>query len=72
MYLDVEALAKVLNEYNIPIEFNCAYMTPERADMEKMDILLSLIESGVYVNTDMHTLNDFHNRQLGFDYLKNK
>lgn len=71
-YLDVEEIAKVLNQYQIPIEINCSYLIMGRTNLEKLDKLLSLIEAWVYVNSDMHTLNDFHNRQLGFDYLKDK
>lgn len=69
-YLDVDAIAKVLNQYQIPIELNCYYLYKERHDYEKFNTLLSLIEAGVYVNSDMHTLNDFSFRQAGFDYLK--
>lgn len=71
-YLDIEEIAKVLNQYQIPIEINCFYLSIERTNLEKLDKLLSLIEAGVYVNSDLHVLNDFHNRQLGFDYLKEK
>jgi histidinol phosphatase-like PHP family hydrolase len=71
-YLDVEAIAEVLNKYKIPIEINCYYLHTGRTNLEKLDKLLSLIEGGVYVNSDMHTLNDFSFRQEGFDYLKSK
>jgi hypothetical protein len=71
-YLDVEELAKVLNQYNIPIELNCYYLAAGQTNLAKLDKLLSLIEGGVYVNSDAHTLNDFHFRQTGFDYLKEK
>lgn len=71
-YLDVEALANVLNQYHIPVEINCSYLYMGGTNLEKLDKLLSLVEAWVYVNSDMHTLNDFNNRQLGFDYLKEK
>ncbi len=71
-YLDVDAVVKVLNQYNIPIEINCSYLKKNGTDLEKLDKFLSLIEAGVYINSDLHVLNDFHNRQLGFDYLKSK
>lgn len=32
--------------------------------------MLSLIEAGVYITSDAHTLNDFDKLQEGFDYLK--
>ena len=69
-YLDIEALAKVLNQYQIPIEINCSNITTDRTDFEKLHKLLPLVEAGIYVNSDMHTLNDFSFRQVGFDYLK--
>lgn len=71
-YLDIEAVAEVLNQYEIPIEINCYYLHVGRTDLKKLNRLLSLIEWGVYVNSDMHTLNDFSLRQSGFDYLKEK
>lgn len=71
-YLDIEALAEVLNQYNIPIEINCYYLCNNWTNLEKLDKLLSLIKAWVYVNSDMHTLNDFSFRQAGFDYLKEK
>ena len=71
-YLDVEAVAKALNQYQIPIELNCYSLHTKKTDLEKLDQLLSLIEWWVYVNSDMHTLNDFSYRQAGFDYLKEK
>jgi hypothetical protein len=66
----VEAVAKVLNQYQIPIEINCSYFYKKQTNLEKLDKFLSLIEAGVYVNSDLHVLNDFNNRQAGFDYLK--
>lgn len=71
-YLDIDVIAKVLNQYQIPIEINCFYLHIGRTDLKKLDKLLSLIEWWVYVNSDMHTLNDFSFRQAGFDYLKEK
>ncbi len=71
-HLDVEAVAKVLNQYQIPIELNCSYLNTQRMYFDKMDKLLSLIEAWVYVNSDMHTLNDFNLRQEWFDYIKEK
>lgn len=70
-YLDGEAVAKVLNQYQIPIEINCSSLARAWTDLEKLDTFLSLIEAGVYVNSDLHVLNDFYTRQLWFDYIKN-
>jgi hypothetical protein len=69
-YLDVETIAKVLNQYQIPIEVNCSNLYTGRADTEKLKKILPLIEAGVYVNSDMHTFNDFNMKQAGFDFLK--
>jgi 3-deoxy-D-arabino-heptulosonate 7-phosphate (DAHP) synthase len=69
-YLDVEAVAKVLNQYQIPIEINCSHLYKKQTNLEKLDKFMLLIEAGVYVNSDLHVLNDFNIRQLGFDYLK--
>lgn len=69
-YLDVEAVAEVLNKYNIPIEINCSCLQFNRTDLDKLNKILSLIKAWVYVNSDMHSFNDFSFRQAGFDYLK--
>lgn len=69
-YLDVEAIAKVLNQYQIPIEINCSYLNMWITNLEKLNKLIHLVEAWVYVNSDLHVLNDFHLRQAGFDYLK--
>jgi hypothetical protein len=69
-YLDVEAIVKTLNQYQIPIELNCVHLEMGKTDLEKLNKLLPLVEAGVYVNSDMHFLNDFNLRQAGFDYLK--
>ncbi len=71
-YLDIEAVVEVLNQYQIPIEINCFYLYIGGTDLEKLDIALSQIQGGVYINSDMHVLNDFSLRQAGFDYLKEK
>lgn len=71
-HLDIQAIAEVLNQYQIPIEINCYYLSEGKTNLEKLHQLLSLIESWVYVNSDMHTLHDFSRRQAGFDYLKEK
>jgi hypothetical protein len=63
---------QVLNQYQIPIEINCSYLAGNGTDLEKLDKILSSIQAGVYINSDLHTLNDFHNRQLGFDYLSDR
>lgn len=71
-YLDVEAVAKVLNQYQIPIELNCCNLYSKKTDTEKLEKILPMIEAGIYVNSDMHTLNEFNHRQQGFDYLKER
>lgn len=71
-YLDVEALAKVLNEYNIPIEVNSTYLTAGKTDTDKLDKLLKLLDTWVYVNSDMHTFAHFDTRFFAFDYLKQR
>lgn len=43
-HLDVEAVAQVLNQYQIPIELNCSYLHSKKTNLEKLDKLLSLIE----------------------------
>lgn len=68
-YLDIPTIANTLNQYNIPIELNCYYLHTDKTDTSKLNQLLSLLETWVYVNSDMHTLNDFSYRQAGFDYL---
>ena len=72
MYLDVKTLAQVLNQYSIPIELNCANLAKNKTNLEKLNQLLPLIEAGIYVNSDMHTLHDFSHRQAGFNYLQER
>ena len=69
-YLDVEAIAKVLNQYQIPIEINCSYLDKDWTNLEKLKKILPLVEAGIYINSDMHMLSDFNLRQLGFDFIK--
>lgn len=69
-YLDVEVIVKVLNQYQIPIELNCSYLNTWKTNLEKLNKLIHLVEAWVYVNSDMHVLNDFNLRQAGFDYLR--
>lgn len=69
-YLDIPEISKVLNQYQIPIELNSYYLHVGKTDTKKLNQLLSLLETWVYVNSDMHTLKDFSYRQAGFDYLK--
>lgn len=71
-YLDIPEIAKVLNKYNIPIEINCSYLSLDKTDQSKLDELLKLIKSGVYINSDAHCLNDFNSKLLGFQYLKDR
>lgn len=71
-YLDIESIAKILNQYNISIELNCYYLENWYTNLKKLNQLLYLLETWVYVNSDMHTLNDFSFRQSGFDYLKSQ
>lgn len=69
-YLDVDMIADVLNKYQISIEVNCSYLNKWRYDLEKLNKLIHLVEAGIYVNSDLHVLNDFNLMYLGFDYLK--
>ena len=68
--MDIQAIAKILNQYQIPIELNSYYFHKWYTNLEKLNQLLSLLEAWEYVNSDMHCLNDFGYRQAGFDYLK--
>ncbi len=68
--LDIKAITRLLNKYNIPIELNCYYLNRGYTNLDKLNQLLALLETWVYVNSDMHTLNDFSFRQAWFDYLK--
>lgn len=69
-YLDIHAIAQVLNQYQIPVEVNCSNLSSDKEDIEKLKELVAIIEAGVYVNSDAHTLYDLTKRQTGFDFLK--
>lgn len=69
-YLDVDMFAKVLNQYQIPIELNCCNLYTDKTDKEKLNRLLPMIETWIYINSDMHTLHELDIKKIGFDYLK--
>lgn len=71
-YLDIPKIAKVLNDYNIPIEIDCSYLILNKTDTSKLDELLKLIKSWVYINSDAHCLNDLNIKEVGFQYLKDR
>ncbi len=71
-YLNIPKIAEVLNKYNIPIEINCSYMKLGKTNTSKLDQLLKLLKSGVYVCTDAHCLTDLHLKEVGFQYLKDR
>ncbi len=68
-FVDVEAVTKVANKYNIPMEFNAKNFAQWNTDIKKLLQMLKLADQ-VYVNSDMHTLSDFNDTQVAFDFLK--
>jgi hypothetical protein len=43
-----------------------------KTNTSKLDQLLKLLKSGVYVCTDAHCLTDLHLKEVGFQYLKDR
>lgn len=71
VYLDVEEVVRVANQYHIPLEFNTKNFFLGETDQAKLLHMLELADQ-VYVNSDMHTLSDFDSLQVGHDFLKEK
>ena len=63
-FLDIPSFAKLLNHYQLPIEVNTSYLRNQKTDLEKLHQLLELLETGVYINSDMHTFADRETRTL--------
>lgn len=63
-FLEVEEFVACLNRYNIPLEIDTAYLRNNKTDLQKLRAALELLETGVYVNSDMHTFADWESRKL--------
>ena len=71
-FLEVEEFVACLNRYNIPLEIDTAYLRNNKTDLQKLRAALELLETGVYVNSDMHTFADWESRKLWFDLLEER
>lgn len=71
-YLDVPRFIQACNQYQIPIELDTAYLRGERTDLVKLRQALELLETGLYINSDMHTFSDREQRHAGFDLLRQR
>lgn len=71
-FLKVEEFVACLNYYSIPLEIDTAYFRNDKTDLLKLRLALELLETGVYVNSDMHTFADWENRKLWFDLLEER
>ncbi len=71
-FLEVESFVDCLNQYGIPLEIDTAYLRKERTDLNKLKYALEHLETGVYVNSDMHTFGDWEQRKAGFELLRKR
>ena len=71
-FLEVESFVDCLNQYGIPLEIDTAYLRKERTDLNKLEYALEHLETGVYVNSDMHTFGDWEQRNAGFELLRKR
>lgn len=71
-FLEVESFVDCLNQYGIPLEIDTAYLRKERTDLNKLKYALEHLETGVYVNSDMHTFGDWEQRKAGFELLEKR
>lgn len=68
--LDINRLVKLVNEYNIPLEFDCANLVNQKTDFAILNRMLSKVNE-IYVNSDAHTLYELKIcRKEWFKYLK--
>lgn len=70
--MDVPRFIQACNQYQIPIELDTAYLRGERTDLVKLRQALELLETGLYINSDMHTFTDREQRHAGFDLLRQR
>jgi len=69
-HLDIEAVTKAANQYQVPLEFNCANLVNGKTNMENLRIMLQLAER-IYVNSDAHTMKELRdNRKIGYRFLR--
>ena len=68
----MESFVDCLNQYGIPLEIDTAYLRKERTDLNKLKYALEHLETGVYVNSDMHTFGDWEQRKAGFELLEKR
>ena len=69
-YLDIGLFTKIVNEYKIPLELNCANLVNWRTDIQRLNKML-WIANEIYVNSDAHTLWELQNvRNEWFKYLQ--
>jgi len=69
-YVDMKRLCRIANEYNLPLEFDCAYLVSWKNSEELIKQMLEYADR-IYVNSDAHTLYELKEyRKIWFQYLK--
>src|SRR3989344_6187484 len=69
-YLDIEALTKNANQYNIPLEVNGANLLNNKTNKDNLRRMLTLADI-IYVNSDAHVLCELKTAREGaFKFLK--
>lgn len=69
-FIDINAITELCNNYNIPMELNCANLVNKRTNMKNLQRMLEKCNR-LYVNSDAHTLYEIKTlRAIGFKFLK--
>lgn len=70
-FLNIEEVIKAANDYNLPMEFNCANFFYNKTNLNHLEKMLCKCDR-IYVNSDAHTLFELKTlREEGLKYLRN-
>jgi len=71
-HLNIEMLVKLANQYQIPVELNCANLVNQKTNLDNLGKMLKICDT-LYINSDAHTLWEMQEmRKVGIKYLQNK
>lgn len=69
-FIDIDKVVEIANEYDIPLELNCANLVNGKTNTELLNRMLKKAKR-IYVNSDAHVLAEIiEARKAGFRYLK--
>ncbi len=69
-YIDIIAITELCNNYEIPMELNCANLVNKRTNLKNLQRMLERCNQ-IFINSDAHTLYEIKTlRATGFQFLK--